>query len=59
MDEFDVFMDACNRRISIANMINYAKEARKNQFVFLTPLDTNNIDVNDDLKIIKLVKHTN
>jgi len=56
LDEFDVFMDAVNRRISVSNIINYARDDRKNQFVFLTPLDTANIQVNDDLKIIKLKK---
>jgi len=56
LDEFDVFMDAINRRIAVSNIINNARAIRKNQFVFLTPLDTTNIAVGDDLKIIKLCK---
>lgn len=56
LDEFDVFMDAVNRRISVQNIINYAREDRRNQFMFLTPLDTNNIEINSDVKIIKLQK---
>merc|ERR1719233_1779576 len=59
LDEFDVFMDALNRRISLENIINYAKSDRKYQFIFLTPLNTDNIDISSDIKIIKLAKrHT-
>jgi chromosome segregation ATPase len=56
LDEFDVFMDAVNRRISLNSIISYAREDRKNQFVFLTPLNTSNITVGEDVKIIKLSK---
>jgi len=56
LDEFDVFMDALNRRISLENIINYAKSDRKYQFIFLTPLNTDNIDISSDIKIIKLAK---
>ena len=59
LDEFDVFMDAINRRISLVNIINYAKSDRKFQFIFLTPLNTDNIGISSDIKIIKLAKrHT-
>ena len=43
-------------RISLTNIINYASNDRKYQFIFLTPLNTDNIDVGDDLKIVKLSK---
>jgi len=56
LDEFDVFMDAVNRRISLQNIIKYARDDRKYQFIFLTPLNTDNIEVGPDLKIIKLAK---
>ena len=56
LDEFDVFMDAVNRRVSLTNIINYARDDRKNQFIFLTPLNTSNIAVGEDIKIIKLSK---
>jgi len=56
LDEFDVFMDALNRRISLENIINYASEDRKFQFIFLTPLNIDNINVSSDIKIIKLAK---
>jgi len=59
LDEFDVFMDAINRRISLVNIINYAQSDRKFQFIFLTPLNTDNIGISSDIKIIKLAKrHT-
>ena len=56
LDEFDVFMDAVNRKISLENIINYASSDRKFQFIFLTPLNTDNIDISSDIKIIKLAK---
>jgi hypothetical protein len=42
--------------VSLKNIINYASDDRKYQFIFLTPLNTDNIEVGDDLKIIKLSK---
>jgi len=59
LDEFDVFMDDVNRRISMQNIITYAKKDRKNQFLFLTPLSTDKIVVDKDLRITKLKKITN
>jgi len=56
LDEFDVFMDAVNRQISLKNIVNYAKSDREYQFIFLTPLSTDNIDLSSDIKIIKLAK---
>eukprot|EP00951_Prasinocladus_malaysianus_P042113 scaffold505354_cov39-Prasinocladus_malaysianus.AAC.1 len=37
MDEFDVFMDAVNRRISMQSLIKFAHDQRHVQFMFLTP----------------------
>jgi len=56
LDEFDVFMDSVNRKIAIDNIMNYATDDRKFQFLFLTPLGTANIDTSNDVKIIKLRK---
>jgi len=56
LDEFDVFMDALNRRISLDNIIRNARDDRKYQFIFLTPLNTDGIEVGDDCKITKLSK---
>merc|ERR1712117_1017416 len=45
LDEFDVFMDMVNRTVALGQIISYAKETRKFQYIFLTPL---NIPVDDD-----------
>ncbi|KAJ3607068.1 hypothetical protein NHX12_026583 [Muraenolepis orangiensis] len=37
LDEFDVFMDMVNRRISMDMMLKIAKAQRFRQFIFLTP----------------------
>ncbi|XP_033729269.1 structural maintenance of chromosomes protein 6-like, partial [Pecten maximus] len=37
LDEFDVFMDMVNRRISMDLMLNVAKQQLHRQFIFLTP----------------------
>jgi len=42
MDEFDCFMDAANRNVSIDQMIDFAKMQSTRQFLFLTPLSLTN-----------------
>lgn len=37
MDEFDVFMDAINRRVAIENLFQFAAENKDLQFIFLSP----------------------
>lgn len=37
MDEFDVFMDSVNRRISMQSLIKFAYQLNHVQFLFLTP----------------------
>jgi chromosome segregation ATPase len=37
MDEFDVFMDAINRRIATQTLLEFAREKGHLQFIFLTP----------------------
>jgi chromosome segregation ATPase len=39
MDEFDVFMDAVNRRVAMTNLLTFAREQADLQFIFLTPQD--------------------
>ncbi|KAG4304636.1 hypothetical protein PORY_002029 [Pneumocystis oryctolagi] len=54
LDEFDVFMDAVNRRISISMMIDAARDACTTQFILITPQDMGSIGVGPDIKIIKM-----
>ena len=37
MDEFDVFMDAVNRRVAMENLFSNSLEHPDLQFIFLTP----------------------
>ena len=37
MDEFDVFMDAINRRVAMENLFSNSLEHPELQFIFLTP----------------------
>lgn len=37
MDEFDVFMDAVNRRVAMENLFSNSLEQPDLQFIFLTP----------------------
>ena len=39
LDEFDVFMDMVNRRVSMAMLLEEAKAMYTKQYVFLTPQD--------------------
>ena len=39
LDEFDVFMDLMNRRISMQLMLEGAETMQTRQFIFLTPQD--------------------
>lgn len=56
MDEFDVFMDMINRRVALNQIIDYAKGMRKYQYIFLTPLNVDNIEIDEDIKVTRLEK---
>ncbi len=43
MDEFDIFMDAIHRQISINVLIEFARTLSSRQFIFLSPLDSSAI----------------
>jgi structural maintenance of chromosomes protein 6 len=44
MDEFDVFMDAINRRMAMQSLFGFAREHDELQFVFLTPQDLSAVE---------------
>ncbi|CAI7997627.1 Structural maintenance of chromosomes protein 6 [Geodia barretti] len=56
LDEFDVFMDMMNRRISMKLMVVCASEQRSKQFIFLTPQDMSQmgIEMGPHFKVLKL-----
>lgn len=56
LDEFDVFMDALNRRLAIEQVKQYATRTRSNQYILLTPLNLQGIEVDDSVRITKLEK---
>jgi len=45
LDEFDVFMDMVNRRISVTLLLQLAREQRNRQFILLTPLKIGDLDL--------------
>ncbi|KAF4606632.1 Structural maintenance of chromosomes protein 6 [Pleurotus pulmonarius] len=45
LDEFDVFMDAVNRRISMKMMIETANSSDKKQYILITPQDMTNVQL--------------
>lgn len=54
LDEFDVFMDMVNRRVSMDMMLKVAKTQQYRQFIFLTPQKMSSLPVNRLVKILKL-----
>eukprot|EP01099_Mayorella_cantabrigiensis_P006142 TRINITY_DN5083_c0_g1_i1.p1 TRINITY_DN5083_c0_g1~~TRINITY_DN5083_c0_g1_i1.p1 ORF type:complete len:436 (+),score=90.50 TRINITY_DN5083_c0_g1_i1:44-1309(+) len=54
MDEFDVFMDAVNRKVSIKLLIDVAREQGAKQFIFITPHDPSVIGQGPDVRIHRL-----
>ncbi|KAF9257497.1 P-loop containing nucleoside triphosphate hydrolase protein [Marasmius fiardii PR-910] len=54
LDEFDVFMDAVNRRISMKMMIDTANQSDKKQYVLITPQDMNNIHVGPTVRVHRM-----
>ncbi|KAM0788856.1 hypothetical protein ACM66B_002941 [Microbotryomycetes sp. NB124-2] len=54
LDEFDVFMDAVNRRIAMKMMVEAAKTARDVQFIVITPQDMQGLTFGPEVRINKL-----
>ncbi|XP_034044240.1 LOW QUALITY PROTEIN: structural maintenance of chromosomes protein 6-like [Thalassophryne amazonica] len=54
LDEFDVFMDMVNRRISMDMMLRVADSQRYRQFIFLTPQSMSSLPVSDIIHILRL-----
>ncbi|KAL0967799.1 hypothetical protein UPYG_G00257070 [Umbra pygmaea] len=54
LDEFDVYMDMVNRRISMDMMLKIASSQRYRQFIFLTPQSMSSLPVNNLIRILRL-----
>ncbi|XP_016139158.1 structural maintenance of chromosomes protein 6-like [Sinocyclocheilus grahami] len=54
LDEFDVYMDMVNRRISMDMMLKIAASQRYRQFIFLTPQSMSSLPVNSLIRIHRL-----
>ena len=54
MDEFDIFMDAAHRKLSINMLVDFARTVPHRQFIFLSPLDTGDIPRDPDIKAHRL-----
>ncbi|XP_051247167.1 structural maintenance of chromosomes protein 6 [Dicentrarchus labrax] len=54
LDEFDVYMDMHNRRISLDLLLELSERQHLRQFVFITPLTTRNLPKSSLIKIHQL-----
>ncbi|KAJ8410183.1 hypothetical protein AAFF_G00201640 [Aldrovandia affinis] len=54
LDEFDVYMDMVNRRISLDMMLKIAASQRFRQFIFLTPQNMSSLPPNNLTRIHRL-----
>ncbi|KAF9221585.1 P-loop containing nucleoside triphosphate hydrolase protein [Gyrodon lividus] len=54
LDEFDVFMDAVNRRISMRMMIDTANASDKKQYILITPQDMGNVQVGNTVRVHRM-----
>ncbi|KAJ3561666.1 hypothetical protein NP233_g10057 [Leucocoprinus birnbaumii] len=54
LDEFDVFMDAVNRRISMKMMIETANSSNQKQYILITPLDMSNVSFGPTVRVHKM-----
>jgi chromosome segregation ATPase len=54
MDEWDVFMDAVARKISLDKMLDYASHNRHKQFILITPQDISAVTANEYITIQRL-----
>ncbi|ORZ28501.1 P-loop containing nucleoside triphosphate hydrolase protein [Lobosporangium transversale] len=54
LDEFDVFMDAVNRRISMKMLIDTARESDGVQYILITPQDASSVSPGPDVRVHRL-----
>ncbi|KAE8226470.1 hypothetical protein CF319_g926 [Tilletia indica] len=54
LDEFDVFMDAVNRKISMKMIADTAKNNPATQFVLITPQNMANVNFGPEVRILRM-----
>ncbi|KAJ6244233.1 structural maintenance of chromosomes 5 [Anaeramoeba flamelloides] len=54
LDEFDIFLDAVNRKIVLDLLIEQAKENTTRQYIFITPQDLKSLKNDKNIKIMQL-----
>jgi chromosome segregation ATPase len=54
MDEFDVFMDAVNRHLSLKLLIESARQQKHRQFIFITPHDLSSVATGPDVRVNRM-----
>lgn len=54
LDEFDVFMDAVNRRISMKMLIGTARQSDGVQYILITPQDASSVSPGPDVRVHRL-----
>ncbi|KPM11958.1 structural maintenance of chromosomes protein 6-like protein [Sarcoptes scabiei] len=54
LDEVDVFMDMINRKISLDTMIEYASTKSNKQYIFLSPLQIQQLQHTEDVRIFQM-----
>nr|XP_019004110.1 uncharacterized protein I203_03268 [Kwoniella mangroviensis CBS 8507]OCF67571.1 hypothetical protein I203_03268 [Kwoniella mangroviensis CBS 8507] len=55
LDEWDVFLDAANRRVAAKSLMEGARESDGKQYILITPQDMSGIELNGpDMKLIRM-----
>jgi chromosome segregation ATPase len=54
LDEFDVFLDPVTRKLTIDALIRMAKAMQHRQFIFITPQDVSQVEVDPMLYVLKM-----
>ncbi|KAK0529153.1 Structural maintenance of chromosomes protein 6 [Tilletia horrida] len=54
LDEFDVFMDAVNRKISMKMIAETAKKNPATQFVLITPQNMANVNFGPEVRVVRM-----
>lgn len=54
MDEFDIFMDPVNRKLSTDLLLDLATNRKNRQFIFITPHDVSMVQQSECVKVFKL-----